>query len=344
MENKCNIKFSSLYNIIRNNDINKLDLFLSFNKDFDYNKLLNVGKRLKIYHQAIVSNNFDSFKVIIDYICKNDPHKYIDDILDHVSIAYNKDPQYYEYFYEKINELVYQDIIIINDDNHKENFYCKILFTILKINKIQDFSLLDKLLSNDKFNFIYLMNNDEFKDHFEIILSKCKTNIIKYFINYNELNNIDSLYIYLLFTSKIIHPTIKSKVNNMDWNTIVTKKINNTTISMPVGILYFLKSNKCNYKKLTKINNFEGELIKYFTCSLPDLFRSVIFYNLKEYCKNNRLYYNYPILDDIEFDILKSIKHLLSYKFYKLLTDNNIKNACFMKSTRLQNKINEIFL
>lgn len=304
--NKCNIKFSNLYNIIKNGDNESLDFFLSSNPDFDYTKTLNVGRKVTIFEEAINRGAYDLFKIIIDNVCKYSPTKYTGRIIFRTLIILNKAPYYFKYYYNKLQNI---------DDN----IYIKILYDILYLNTIKDMTILDEIIRNDtikqQFNFNdYLKNN---KEEFESKLYGCKNDIIKYFVNYYKQNNISIISLYsLILLHSNIPQCIVSDLNNMDWNIHIN--------TIPLGILYFFKYKKCNYNKLNCIINFEDEMIKFITAQQENIsnynFHPVIMTNI------TNKYNNISSLDYNDLLIIKSIKNLLSNKFYNFIINHRNHN------------------
>ncbi len=229
------ISQTQVYNIILNDDVNKLELFLNENPKFDILEDTVSGRRFKLLDQAIISSSVKCAKFLMDLIyfevmVKN----YIETIINHYS------EPIFDLFVDQFNECVK------NTKNNSCIYYfifnfmttTKISESIIKpfvkycyliINKDNDIDFFKELIFNlilhgktsaKIFNYFIngcgqilkdlLEKDQQFKLNMENILVINKFIYLKCFLEFYEKYNIDSEEFYgrIIFRDKYLKKSI----------------------------------------------------------------------------------------------------------------------------------------
>ncbi len=323
-ETSSKIKISSLYNIIKNDDVSTLTNFFFENPGYNEENHLTTGKKLKMLEQAIASDAMQCFIFLLNRINFIDLRKYVLPVISH----YKKNNAMYEHFYTIVKML--------SDKENNSIVLFDILQTFIMLNIFVSNEFLDKLLSS--FNLLEYLQEENQKHRFECELIKGKLAWIIYFEKYYRENNIDTK---TFFAKTLLYYRTENKNNlikifkNIDF----TQKVFIEDVSR-LGFNYktkkeysieFIIAIVCEYKNYKNFNIFkertiEDEFFKMIEEKHVFIHNEHMFYLILDFLKNQSYCHKCLFRDDFK-DLFEN-KYLpyFSQKFIDYLKDIFILN------------------
>ncbi len=255
MSKMSKIKISSLYNIIKNDDVSTLTNFFFENPGYNEENHLTTGKKLKMLEQAIASDAMQCFIFLLNRINFIDLRKYVLPVISH----YKKNNAMYEHFYTIVKML--------SDKENNSIVLFDILQTFIMLNIFVSNEFLDKLLSS--FNLLQYLQEENQKHRFECELIKGKLAWIIYFEKYYRENNIDTK---TFFAKTLLYYRTENKNNlikifkNIDFTQKVFIEdvgiLNENNKSKNEYSIEFIIAIVCEYKNYKNFNIFKERTIE----------------------------------------------------------------------------------